>query len=101
MDVSQPPVQHVWIGMPRQPSSVFQEIVYETLPAFCSKCSTQGHNIGTCKLLVKDIGKKEGLGSCMEAAEAQRTRADVGLWHRGHIEVDGQQQGRGGDYDWG
>jgi hypothetical protein len=45
--------------MPRQLSSVRQEIIYETLPAFCTKCSTQGHNIGTCKLLVKDIGKKK------------------------------------------
>jgi hypothetical protein len=58
MDISQPPMQHVWIGMPCQLSSVRQEIIYETLPAFCTKCSTQGHNIGTCKLLEKDIGKK-------------------------------------------
>jgi len=62
MDISQPPVQHVWIGMPRQPSSMRQEINYETLPAFCTKCNTQGHNIGTCKLLVKDIGKKKESG---------------------------------------
>jgi hypothetical protein len=62
MDISQPPVQHVWIGMPRQLSSVRQEIIYETLSAFCTKCSTQGHNIGTCKLLVKDIGKKKESG---------------------------------------
>jgi hypothetical protein len=62
MDISQPPVQHVWIGMPRQLSSVRQEIIYETLPAFCTKCSTQGHNIGTCKLLVKDTGKKKESG---------------------------------------
>jgi hypothetical protein len=59
---SQPPVQHVWIGMPCQLSSVCQEIIYEILPAFCTKCSTQGHNIGTCKLLVKDIGKKKESG---------------------------------------
>ncbi|GLT53316.1 hypothetical protein SLA2020_265970 [Shorea laevis] len=59
MDISKPPVQQVWIGLPRQPSSVLQEFVYETLPAFCSKCNTQGHNIGTCKLLVKDMGKKK------------------------------------------
>jgi hypothetical protein len=62
MDISQPPVQHVWIGMPLQLSSVRQEIIYETLLAFCTKCSTQGHNIGTCKLLVKDIGKKKESG---------------------------------------
>jgi hypothetical protein len=48
--------------MPRQPSSMRQEINYETLPAFCTKCNTQGHNIGTCKLLVKDIGKKKESG---------------------------------------
>jgi hypothetical protein len=41
---------------------VRQEIIYETLPEFCTKCSTQGHNIGTCKLLVKDIGKKKESG---------------------------------------
>jgi hypothetical protein len=41
---------------------VCQEIIYEILPAFCTKCSTQGHNIGTCKLLVKDIGKKKESG---------------------------------------
>jgi hypothetical protein len=40
MDISQPPVQHVWIGMPRQLSSVHQEIIYEILPAFSTKCST-------------------------------------------------------------
>jgi len=42
MDISQPPVQHVWIGMPRQLSSVRQEIIYETLPAFCTKCIHKG-----------------------------------------------------------
>ncbi|GLT54683.1 hypothetical protein SLA2020_278640 [Shorea laevis] len=100
MDISKPPVQQVWIGLPRQPSSVLQEFVYETLPAFCSKCNTQGHNLGTCKLLVKDMGKKR-IGACMEAATDKRNRAHACLGQRGISELNGQQTGSGGEYGWG
>jgi hypothetical protein len=79
MDISQPPVHHVWIGMPRQPSSVRQEINYETLPAFCTKCNTQGHNIGTCKLLVKESGKKKELGLVWKPQKIKETEKVVVL----------------------
>ncbi|GLT54592.1 hypothetical protein SLA2020_277800 [Shorea laevis] len=73
MDISQKPVQYVWIGLPHQPSSVCQEIIYETLPAFCTKCSTQGHNLGTCKLLVKDMGKKKESGLVWKPQNLKKT----------------------------
>lgn len=62
MDVSQKPESHVWIGTPSHPSSFIQEIVYKTLPTFCSKYHIQGHNLVTCKALVKDDGKWKETG---------------------------------------
>jgi hypothetical protein len=79
MDISKPPVQHVWIGMPRQPSSVRQEINYETLPAFCTKCNTQGHNTGTCKLLAKELGKKKESGLVWKQQNPKETENEIVL----------------------
>ncbi|KAF5447418.1 hypothetical protein F2P56_032972 [Juglans regia] len=54
MDAAIEPISHFWIGMPGLGSSRKQEIVYETLPAFCSICKIQGHNVHTCR-----VGKKK------------------------------------------
>lgn len=40
--------------MPKLPTSIYQEVVYETLLAFCSFCKVQGHNLNTCKATQKD-----------------------------------------------
>jgi len=58
---------------------VRQEINYETLLAFCTKCNTQGHNIGTCKLLVKDIGKKKESGLVWKPQKPKETKKVVVL----------------------
>ncbi|XP_042944611.1 uncharacterized protein LOC122278495 [Carya illinoinensis] len=49
MDAAKPPLNSFWIGTPGSPSSWLQEVVFETLPAFCIKCKLQGHNGKTCK----------------------------------------------------
>ncbi|XP_041024617.1 uncharacterized protein LOC121265149 [Juglans microcarpa x Juglans regia] len=49
MDAAIEPLSHFWIGTPGLGSSRKQDIVYETLPAFCSKCKIQGHNVRTCR----------------------------------------------------
>lgn len=57
MDAAKESLQGFWIGAPRQPSSRYQEIAYETLPAFCVSCHMQGHNKKNCKRnLVKNKG---------------------------------------------
>jgi hypothetical protein len=42
MDVSKPPVQQVWIGLPRQPSSVFQEFVMKLFRLFALNVTHKG-----------------------------------------------------------
>ncbi|XP_042980144.1 uncharacterized protein LOC122310314 [Carya illinoinensis] len=49
MDVSKEPLRTFWIGIPRQPNSFMQQVIYETLPAYCTMCNMQGHNEKTCK----------------------------------------------------
>ncbi|KAF5477416.1 hypothetical protein F2P56_004056 [Juglans regia] len=49
MDAAKEPLPHFWIGTPGMGSSRKQEIIYETLPAFCSKCKILGHNVRTCR----------------------------------------------------
>ncbi|KAF5482094.1 hypothetical protein F2P56_002688 [Juglans regia] len=44
MDASKESMHGLWIGIPRRATSRFQEIVYETLPAYCGKCNMQGDN---------------------------------------------------------
>ncbi|KAF5459760.1 hypothetical protein F2P56_019680, partial [Juglans regia] len=58
MNIDHELIHSIWIGTPRHPTSIFQEIEYETLPAFCSVCKVQGHNVKTCK-----ANKKEGKSS--------------------------------------
>ncbi|XP_035546525.1 uncharacterized protein LOC118348597 [Juglans regia] len=56
MDASKEPISYFWIGMPG--SGRKQEIIYETLPAFCTHCKIQGHNDRTCKLHNRRDGEK-------------------------------------------
>ncbi|XP_035540280.1 uncharacterized protein LOC118344244 [Juglans regia] len=58
MNIDHELIHSIWIGTPRHPTRIFQEIEYETLPAFCSVCKVQGHNVKTCK-----ANKKEGKSS--------------------------------------
>ncbi|XP_035549697.1 uncharacterized protein LOC118349401 [Juglans regia] len=58
VDAAKPPLSHFWIGVPGVSSSRKQEIVYETLPAFCSSCKMQGHDVRTCN--PGKAGKKGG-----------------------------------------
>ncbi|XP_041004157.1 uncharacterized protein LOC121249521 [Juglans microcarpa x Juglans regia] len=39
-----------WIGSPGAHASWYQEVVFETLPTFCTKCKKQGHSEKKCKL---------------------------------------------------
>ncbi|KAG2721043.1 hypothetical protein I3760_02G063000 [Carya illinoinensis] len=61
VDVAKSPLLSFWIGAPSCPASWLQEIVYETMPAFCSICKVQGHNFKTCKkgVLRKDKEKQK------------------------------------------
>lgn len=45
MNISQDPIWSFWIGPPKNPMSFLQEVIYETLTAFCSHCKVQGHNL--------------------------------------------------------
>ncbi|XP_040994354.1 uncharacterized protein LOC121240898 [Juglans microcarpa x Juglans regia] len=58
MDVAKEPLPHFWIGTPGLGTSCKQEIIYETLPAFCSKCKIQDHNAKTCCARKKITGSK-------------------------------------------
>ncbi|XP_042978785.1 uncharacterized protein LOC122309374 [Carya illinoinensis] len=49
VDAAKPPLSHFWIGAPGLPSSRKQEVIYETLPAYCNSCKMQGHNSQTCR----------------------------------------------------
>ncbi|KAF5467767.1 hypothetical protein F2P56_011985, partial [Juglans regia] len=59
MDVAKKPLPYFWIGMPGLGTSRKQEIIYETLPAFCSKCQIQGHNLKTFRAGKKSAGTTE------------------------------------------
>ncbi|XP_042964729.1 uncharacterized protein LOC122298952 [Carya illinoinensis] len=56
MDAATKPIDGFWIGVPRAPSSRYQAVLYETLPAYCCKCKMQGHNLSTCKKTDKNPG---------------------------------------------
>ncbi|KAF5474794.1 hypothetical protein F2P56_006658 [Juglans regia] len=49
VDASRDPITHFWLGCPGLPHSRRQEMVYETLPAYCCNCHQQGHNSKTCR----------------------------------------------------
>ncbi|XP_042958095.1 uncharacterized protein LOC122293630 [Carya illinoinensis] len=49
VDAAKPPLSYFWIGAPGLLSSRKQEVIYETLPAYCNSCKMQGHNTRTCK----------------------------------------------------
>ncbi|XP_042946096.1 uncharacterized protein LOC122279482 [Carya illinoinensis] len=58
-DASKPSLHSFWIGHPGRPLSRLQEVVFETLPAYCTKCNQQGHNQSTCRKNEKILNKKE------------------------------------------
>ncbi|XP_041027016.1 uncharacterized protein LOC121267237 [Juglans microcarpa x Juglans regia] len=58
MDVAVQPIPFFWIGVPGMPSSRKQEIIYETLLAFCCRCKVQGHNSRTCRVRKAVNGEK-------------------------------------------
>ncbi|XP_035546509.1 uncharacterized protein LOC118348589 [Juglans regia] len=58
MDAAKQPLPYFWIGMPGLGASRKQEIIYETLLVFCSKCKIQGHNSKTCRAGKKNAGGK-------------------------------------------
>ncbi|KAF5472547.1 hypothetical protein F2P56_009258 [Juglans regia] len=49
MDAAKEPISYFWIGTPGLATSRKQEIIFETLPAYCGKCRVQGHNSKTCR----------------------------------------------------
>ncbi|XP_041027001.1 uncharacterized protein LOC121267217 [Juglans microcarpa x Juglans regia] len=48
VDATKALLNHFWIGVPGLPASRKQEVIYETLPAYCATCKMQGHNTRTC-----------------------------------------------------
>lgn len=56
MDATKKPLLGIWIGILHQATSLYIEIEYENLLAFCTRCNNQGHNLKTCRW--KDGGKK-------------------------------------------
>ncbi|KAF5450158.1 hypothetical protein F2P56_030533 [Juglans regia] len=56
MDAAKKPLPYFWIGISGLGTSRKQEIIYETLPAFFSKCKIQGHNLKTCRAGKKSAG---------------------------------------------
>ncbi|KAF5468703.1 hypothetical protein F2P56_012839 [Juglans regia] len=61
MNIDQERIHSIWIGTPRHPTIIFQEVDYETLPAFCSFCKVQGHNLKTCKANIKEGKERKSL----------------------------------------
>ncbi|KAF5446731.1 hypothetical protein F2P56_032334 [Juglans regia] len=61
VDASKDTLSHFWIGKPGLPRSRRQELVYETLPAYCNNCKQQGHNLHTCRFGL-EMQKKKGKG---------------------------------------
>ncbi|XP_035539624.1 uncharacterized protein LOC118344002 [Juglans regia] len=49
MDAAKEPISYFWIGIPGLATSRKQDIIFETLPAYCGKCRVQGHNSKTCR----------------------------------------------------
>ncbi|XP_041017040.1 uncharacterized protein LOC121259500 [Juglans microcarpa x Juglans regia] len=65
IDASKEQISHFWIGIPGMPRSRRQEIIYETLPAYCLKCRCQGHNQKTCRYGRDQKPKEKGGCSCL------------------------------------
>ncbi|KAF5468924.1 hypothetical protein F2P56_013032 [Juglans regia] len=59
MDVSKDHRSYFWIGPPNKTRSHFQEVVFETLPAYCSTCRIQGHSKTTCRREKLNAGKQK------------------------------------------
>ncbi|KAF5465280.1 hypothetical protein F2P56_015300 [Juglans regia] len=59
MDVSKDHRSYFWIGPPNKTGSHFQEVVFETLPAYCSMCRIQGHLQNTCRREKLHAGKQK------------------------------------------
>lgn len=49
IDLAREPIPGIWIGIPHEKSSFYVKVEYETLPTFCGKCHSQGHNRKNCK----------------------------------------------------
>lgn len=49
IDASKDPIPYFWLGIPGMKGSRRQNIIFETLPAYCVVCGCQGHNIKTCR----------------------------------------------------
>ncbi|KAF5468656.1 hypothetical protein F2P56_012795 [Juglans regia] len=90
MNIAQEPIKSFWIGTPKNPKSIFQEVLYETLPAFCLHCKVQGHNLITCRASQpegKDKRKKTGVKSaCVWAAKSSNPPTDNELAGDGKLD---------------
>ncbi|XP_035542834.1 uncharacterized protein LOC118345286 [Juglans regia] len=71
MDAAIEPISHFWIGTSGLGSSRKQDIVYETLPAFYSKCKIQGHNVRTCQAGKKRLENKTWVRQQQTVVEEQ------------------------------
>lgn len=70
MDAAKDPLRGIWIGIMHQASSLYIEIVYETLPTYYCQCRAQGHNLKTCYWT--DEGRKKGEMKRKEVKERVR-----------------------------
>ncbi|KAF5481525.1 hypothetical protein F2P56_002167, partial [Juglans regia] len=82
MDASKEPISYFWIGMPG--SGHKQEIIYETLPAFCTHCKIQGHNARTCKLHNRRDGEKIWIRKNVKDSEEKKTE----IQEENNVELD-------------
>lgn len=81
-DVEKASLEAIWIGNPKSPSSILQEVIYENLPAYCQRCQMQCHNEKTCKW---KIGKK----SMRDSKKTQEYNVEgFGLENQAEKEID-------------
>lgn len=59
VDASKNPISHLWISKLSLPKICHQEVVYETLHAYCQNCKQQGHNKTTCRFGFESQEKKK------------------------------------------
>ncbi|XP_042942631.1 uncharacterized protein LOC122276793 [Carya illinoinensis] len=71
---SKDPILHFWIGSPGLLGSRRQGVVYETLPAYCSNCRCQGHNLKTCRR--GNDQNKKGKGSLVWVNKGVKTNME-------------------------
>lgn len=88
MNISQEPIQSFWIRTLKNPTSIYQEVVYETLPAFCSFCKVQGHNSSTCKASKKEVQdeKKKNVPNRVWVSKNTEISRNIEAGHVGHEE---------------